>query len=117
MSEPERCQWYQRMVDDIATETEERLCQENRGVLGAKRVLRQKPHERPKKVKRSPAPFCHCSDPVRFRELKDAYRWFRDQYRMASRKWRGGDLTAPFPDHCFRPAPAYGLSAVEPGAG
>lgn len=117
MSEDQRREWYRDMVQSIAAETDERLCKEGRGVLGVKRVLTQKPHQRPRETKRSPAPLCHCSDPERFREIRDAYRWFREQYRMASRMWRGGDLTAPFPDNCFRPALAYGLSAVEPGAG
>ena len=107
LSEKQRQEWYQRMVQDIGDETAERLRQEGRGVLGAKRVLRQRPQERPRKVKRSPAPLCHCSDPERRKAIRDAYRWFRDEYRGASKRLREGDLTAPFPDNCFLPAPAF----------
>jgi REP element-mobilizing transposase RayT len=117
LNETERQEWYRRMVQDIADETSVRIRKEGRGVLGARKVLRQKPHERPRKVKRSPAPLCHCSDPERFKEIRDAYRWFRDAYRMASRRLRQGDLTAPFPDNCFRPAPAFYRLEVEAAPG
>jgi len=38
---------------------------------------------------------------------RKSYRLFLDLYRYASAKLRGGDLSAVFPDNCFRPSLAY----------
>jgi hypothetical protein len=95
------------MVKDIESETQKQFGRGGRRILGVKGVLEQSPHRRPRKVKRSPAPLCHCSDPNLWRKYRDDYRWFVGLYREASRKLRAGDRTVSFPENCFPPAPVF----------
>ena len=99
--------FYRAMVEDIEKETLSRFGQGGRRVLGVKKVLAQPPHRRPSKVKRSPRPLCHCSDPERWKKHRDDYRWFVYLYRVASRKFRSGDLAVEFPEGSFPPARAF----------
>jgi len=99
--------FYRALVKNIEVETRSRFSQGGRRVLGVKKVLAQSPHQRPAKVKRSPRPLCHCSDSDRWKKHRDDYRWFVFLYRVASRKFRAGDLTVSFPKGCFPPAQAF----------
>jgi REP element-mobilizing transposase RayT len=107
LSPEEQRAFYRAMVKDIEKETLSRFGQGGRRVLGVKKVLAQKPHRRPNKIKRSPRPLCHCSDPERWKKHRDDYRWFVYLYRVASRKFRSGDLTVTFPEGSFPPARAF----------
>ena len=98
---------YRAMVRDIELETRKQFGRGGRRILGVKGVLGQSPHKRPKKVKRSPRPLCHCSDPEKRRAYRDDYRWFVSLYRVASRKLRQGVRTVSFPDGCFPPPLAF----------
>jgi REP element-mobilizing transposase RayT len=107
LSEGERRATFRAMVRDIELETRKEFGRAGRRVLGVKRVLAQPPHKRPDKVKRSPRPQCHCSDPEKRRNYRDDYRWFVGLYQEASRKLRAGDRTVSFPEGCFPPALSF----------
>ena len=70
---------------------------------GPAAVRAQKPHDRPNKSKKSPAPFCHAASKAVRCELYDAYAWFVGCFRQAAEKWKAGDLTASFPCGSFPP--------------
>ena len=84
------------MVLDIRRETQARLGREGKRVLGVRRVLKQDPHRRPDRLKRSPAPRCHMTKREKWKEFRDGYRWFVSLYRAASARLRRGDLGARF---------------------
>ncbi|MBW2703110.1 MAG: hypothetical protein JRF33_19980 [Deltaproteobacteria bacterium] len=90
MSQGEQRAWYRTLVASIEQETRKHYEREGKRVLGVRGVLRQGPHSRPKKVKRSPAPLCHCSDPDKWRAYRDNYRW-----------------NVRFPENCFPPPLAF----------
>jgi hypothetical protein len=63
--------------------------------LGAEAILSQHPHDRPKRPKRSPAPFFHAeSDRVR-RELWEAYRLFVAAFRQQQKSSEQGSCGIP----------------------
>ena len=107
LSQEEQRAWYRTLVASIEQETRKHYTRGGKRVLGVRGVLRQGPHSRPKKVKRSPAPLCHCSDPDKWRAYRDNYRWFVDQYRVASKRLRAGELNVRFPENCFPPPLAF----------
>jgi hypothetical protein len=99
--------FYRSLVSDIEDEARRKFVRGGRRILGVKGVLAQPPHRRPDKIKRSPKPICHCSDPERWKKYRDDYRWFVSLYRIASRKLRSGDLTVTFPEGCFPPSLSF----------
>ena len=107
LSQEEQRAWYRTLVASIEQETRKHYEQGGKRVLGVRGVLRQGPHSRPKKFKRSPAPLCHCSDPDKWRAYRDNYRFFVDQYRVASKRLRAGELNVRFPENCFPPPLAF----------
>src|SRR4051794_31203815 len=56
---------------------------------------RPAPARRPRRSKKSPAPFVHAASHEIRRELYEAYRWFVAAYRTAADKLRTGDRTQP----------------------
>ena len=49
-------------------------------------ILAQEPTRRPKKLKKSPAPFVHAATKAMRRELWEAYAWFVAAYRDAAER-------------------------------
>jgi hypothetical protein len=77
--------------------------------LGPVNVTNQAPHERPAKVKRSPAPLVHAACWEVRRVLLAAYRAFVLAFRAAAERLRAGDRLVAFPDRAFPPPlPATG---------
>ena len=103
---------YRAMVAEIEIETRRKFVRGGRRILGVRGVLNKHPHHRPDKIKKKPAPLCHCSDPDGWREYRDNYRWFVELYRVASRRLRAGELTVRFPENCFPPRLAF--SGLDP---
>jgi len=106
---------YRAMVADIERETRKKFAHGGRRILGVRGILKMRPHHRPDKIKRKPAPLCHCSDYDRWREYRDNYRWFVELYRVASRRLRAGELTVQFPYNCFPPRLAFNVPDPPPG--
>ena len=104
LSTKEQREQVKELVLSIQKETRARHRKERASVLGGRKVQRQHPHKRPRKMKRSPAPSCHCSDKETWKAFRDAYREFVSIYHAASRRLRRGDLNVRFPENSFRPA-------------
>ncbi len=114
LSEGEQRAQYRAMVRDIEKLAREQVVKAGRRVMGTKRVLREDPHKRPRRIKKSPAPLCHCSDPEMWKRYRDDYRWFVSEYRAASRRLRAGEQDVKFPGSCFPPALAFNGHGHEP---
>jgi hypothetical protein len=71
--------------------------------LGPDGVRAQNPETRPKKIKKSPAPFCHALRKKVRKALWEAYGYFVAAYREAAEKLREGDRTVEFPRGSFPP--------------
>jgi hypothetical protein len=99
--------WRQRALDlirDIETEAAIRRSATGSQPLGASAILGRHPHERPKHLKKSPAPLFHAASAKVRKELWEAYRWFVASFRDAAEKLRAGDRSAAFPVGSFPPA-------------
>jgi hypothetical protein len=71
--------------------------------LGPAGVRAQNPETRPKKIKRSSAPFCHALRKKVRMALWEAYGYFVAAYREAAERLRAGDRTVEFPPGSFPP--------------
>ena len=106
---------YRAMIRDIEQHTRQQVNRAGRRVMGARKVSAQSPHRKPLKVKRSPAPLCHCSDPEERRRYRDDFRWFTTLYHQASKLLRAGEQDVQFPENCFPPALAFsGIGGIGP---
>jgi len=81
--------------------------------LGAKAVRAQVPTERPKRVKKSPAPLFHAFTRRVRRELYEAYHQFLAAFRDAADQLRSGDRSARFPVGSFPTALPF-VSSLAP---
>ena len=91
------------LVESIVAET--RAEHELRGSspLGVRAILRQSPHRRPKKTKKSPAPWVHAASKEARLAMIEAYRGFVASFRAAAARLRAGHLDAMFPAGSFPP--------------
>jgi hypothetical protein len=113
-SPEEQRAWYRQLVEDIEIETRKNLKRERKKALGADKVLRQPPHKRPNRIKRSPAPLCHCATREKWIEFKTSYKTFVAMFREASRRLRRGDRNAEFPPNCFPPRLSFNVVSYAP---
>ncbi|HKH50173.1 MAG TPA: hypothetical protein VKM72_36435 [Thermoanaerobaculia bacterium] len=70
--------------------------------LGPAGVRAQNPESRPKKIKKSPAPFFHAVRKKVRKSLWEAYRLFLAAFREAAEKLQAGDRSGAFPPVSFR---------------
>lgn len=96
------------IIDEVEKEARQRRKKDKQSVLGVDNILNQDPLEMPGTSKRSHRPLCHASTRKAWDEFKDTYKKFADDYRVASEKFRQGDLSVIFPDHAFKPPLPYG---------
>lgn len=92
------------MVEDIEHETTERHRRAETAPTGAHFVLACDPHEKPRTVKRSPAPMFHAASKKAWSLLRDAYARFVVAYREAAERLRRDESPVSFPSGCFPPA-------------
>src|SRR6185295_1001550 len=71
--------------------------------LGADGVRSQNPETRPRRIKKSPAPFFHALRKKVRKALWEAYGLFFAAFREAAEKLRAGDRDAAFPVGSFPP--------------
>lgn len=108
LSSQERKDKLRELLDQIAQEAREEREKTGRSqVLGEKTILEQSPEARPAQRKRSPAPFCHCSTLEGWKKLRDEYRDFLSQFRMAAQMLKQNLFPVTFPPHCFIPRLGY----------
>jgi REP element-mobilizing transposase RayT len=91
------------LIAQIETETATRHARERTQPLGLKAIVALNPHDRPRKLKKAPAPAFHAFTKTARRELIEAYGWFLSVYREAAEKLRAGNLGASFPEGSFPP--------------
>jgi hypothetical protein len=103
--EPERRrELIAALVKEIEDEAAAARKREGVQVAGAAAVLAHYPHDRPKKLKRGPAPLFHAATAEMRQFLWGLYAEFVGKFRDAAEKLRAGHLDAVFPPGCFRPA-------------
>jgi REP element-mobilizing transposase RayT len=91
------------LVANLAAEAVAAREASGRESLGGLEIQNQNPHDRPAKVKKSPAPFCHAATRWARRELREAYSWFYAAFCEAAERLKGGDRNACFPIGSFPP--------------
>lgn len=98
---------YRARVAEIVREIDEEAAQAREESMikpmGPEEVRAQNPESRPRKIKKSPAPFCHALRKSVRKALREAYGMFVAAFREAAEKLRGGDLAARFPPGSFPP--------------
>ena len=104
-------------IRDLMTEIEEEAKRQNGKPIGRMALMRLRPHSRPKRLQRAPAPAFHCASRQTRRELREAYGWFLAAYREPAEKLRLGDLAAIFPEGSFPPPRPFVGLALEPWPG
>lgn len=95
------CQRVSALVDRIVEDGHRERA--GRGVLGKKAILDQRPHDKPARWDRSPAPAFHAASKELRITLRAAYRLFVDAFREAAHRLRQGDRLAQFPPGAFPP--------------
>ena len=96
---------YRARIVDLVREIEESAAaaREESQIppLGPDGVRAQNPETRPRKIKKSPAPFCHALRKADRKALWEAYGYFVAAYRKAAERLRAGDRSVEFPIGSF----------------
>jgi REP element-mobilizing transposase RayT len=103
MSEAERRQRTENMIEEIVAKTAKKNMAEGRSPMGAEAVQQVDPHSHPDSPKKSNAPPCHASDPESWIDFVRRLRDFTHEYREASYQWLRGSTDVAFPEDCFLP--------------
>ncbi|HXO19096.1 MAG TPA: hypothetical protein VOA87_04130 [Thermoanaerobaculia bacterium] len=93
----------QEMIDGIEAQSVAQRELSGFPAKGAEVIRTQDPHERPAKLKRSPAPLFHAASRRVRREFYEAYAHFVEAFREAAERLRTGDRQAAFPAGSFPP--------------
>jgi REP element-mobilizing transposase RayT len=104
LSPEERKGKIAELVREIEAEAAEQRQATGKSVLGRVAILKQHPHERPMRSKRSYAPLVHAASQKVRRDLYDGYRAFVAAFREAAEKLKAGNLAVVFPAGSFPPA-------------
>jgi hypothetical protein len=93
-----------RLVHEIEEEAAAQRAATGKTVLGRAAILKQHPHERPNRPKKSVAPLVHAASRKVRLALYEGYRAFVAAYREAADRLRAGNRAVIFPAGCFPPA-------------
>ena len=92
---------------DAVREIEEQTAQMHKDngtrPIGARAIQRQKPHDKPKAFKPSPAPIIHAANRETFWAMYNARQAKVAAYRDAAGRLKRGDTDVEFPEGCFPP--------------
>lgn len=103
-----------RLVEDIEEEHRlDRAAKQTR-VTGVRGVLRRHPHERPKRLERTPAPRFHAATQEAWLALRERAQIFGEAFRSATERLRAGNLAPGFPEGSFPPNLPY-VPLLAPG--
>lgn len=107
----------EELILQIEKESENHNTERGTQPLGSEYVLAQHPHDRPRFMKRTPAPAFHAATKSVRRELIEAYRSFVAVYRRAAQRLRESGTTEDFPGGSFPPQPPFvgWAPALRPG--
>lgn len=89
------------IMDEIEKATAEVHAQEGSEPLGVHAVLKQHPHDRPDRLKKTSAPLFHAETRRVRKELMAAYSWFVAAYREAAKRLADGNRNTKFPAGSF----------------
>ncbi|HEX4954912.1 MAG TPA: transposase [Thermoanaerobaculia bacterium] len=103
LSPAEYRQRVQQLLEEITHHYAAERARQGIRCLGARWVLRQHPHSRPKILPRRHAPRIHAFTSEARRAFQEAYRAFVHTFRLAARRLRAGDLAVRFPPWSFPP--------------
>ena len=105
-----------RRVAEIVAKIDEEGARERqrkgRLSLGVKKILRTRPHKRPRRVEKSPKPRIHAATKRVLRQIREAHAEVIAAFREASERLRSGDRQAVFPEGTFPPGLAFVPFAV-----
>ncbi len=71
--------------------------------LGVKKILRVRPHKRPRRVEKSPKPRFHAATKRVLKQLRDAHAEVVAAFREASARLLAGEIDVGFPEGTFPP--------------
>jgi hypothetical protein len=98
---------YRCRIVELVREIEETAAAERQKSLikpvGVDGIRAQNPETRPKKLKKSPAPFVHAATKAARKAMWEAYCHFVAAFREAAEKLKAGDRNAVFPIGSFPP--------------
>jgi len=95
--------FYVNAVKEIEAKTAQMHQDNDTTPMGARSIRRQKPHDKPKAFKASPAPMFHAANPEDFWAMHNARKAKVAAYRDAAKRLRRGDTDVRFPEGCFPP--------------
>jgi REP element-mobilizing transposase RayT len=99
---------YRQRVANLAAEIEEDAAAARKRTgtepLGVAAILAQDPTNRPKRLKKSPAPLFHAVSKAMRHYFYEGFSWFVAAYRTAAEKLQRGDPDPHFPIGSFPPA-------------
>jgi putative transposase len=93
-----------QQLERVVEEETARRRVEGKRVLGARKILRQHPHQRSPKPKRRKQPLIHAVSRAVRERYHEALRWFLEAYRKAAGQLREGVPKPEFPPGCFPPS-------------
>jgi len=102
-SADEQRAFYVNAVHEIERKTAQRHKENGTKPLGSRAIRRQKPHDKPKTFKPSPAPLFHAVNREDFWAMYNAYQAKVAAYCDASRRLKRGERDFCFPEGCFPP--------------
>ena len=91
------------LIDEIEEEGARERKRKGKKSLGVKRIMRVRPHKRPRKVERSPKPRFHAITELARKRMREAYTAVVVAYLIASERLRAGHRDAEFPEGTFPP--------------
>jgi len=103
LSPEERRGRVREMVREITVEARAKAETMGRAPLGVRRILRQDPHSKAEKTKRSPKPIVHAVSGAVRMAMRIEFYLFRRAYSEASEALRNGDFAVKFPAGSHRP--------------
>ena len=95
--------FYVEAVREIELKTAHMHQENGTSPMGARAIRRQKPHDKPKAFKASPAPIIHAANPEDFWAMYNARKAKVADYRDAAQRLKRGETDVRFPEGCFPP--------------
>ncbi len=102
-SAEEQRAFYANAVREIELKTAQMHQENGTTPLGAQAIRRQKPHNKPKAFKASPAPIIHAANREDFWAMYNARKAKTTAYRDAAERLKRGETDVRFPEGCFPP--------------
>jgi REP element-mobilizing transposase RayT len=97
-------QSQRQQVDLMVASITDGATHAHQNVPGADVIVRQSPHHRPARSKKSPKPLCHASTREARRAFRESLAAWCGAYALASARFRQGNWTVDFPRWAFRPS-------------